>query len=70
MTISKADIVELKSMSNPPANVKSLMQCVGIMMGLKDLEWRSIKKDLLANLLNLIKGYDARQISPLVLKKM
>lgn len=55
--INKHDIVELKSLANPPAGVKAVIQCVQILLG-KDEEWAAAKRMLgSSTFLNVLMEY-------------
>lgn len=42
--IKKRDLDEVRNLLNPPPNVKYTLECIAIMLGEKDLEWKSVRK--------------------------
>lgn len=45
-SIKKKDLDEVRGMARPPENVKLTLECVGIMIGEKKIEWTDIRKML------------------------
>jgi len=64
--LTRADLTELKAFSAPPQLVKVVCECLGILMGLPDLRWKTIKSMLgdVELLLKKLATLDGSKITP------
>ena len=69
--MSKSHIVELKSLANPPSDVKFVLEAVAILMGKADLSWKEIKKMISdRNFLQMLEYYDKDNVCGELIKKI
>ena len=68
--LTKADITEVKSFTNPPTAVRIVMEAVCVMLGEKE-SWDNAKKVLgRSDFMELLTGYDKDNIAEAKLKKL
>ena len=69
-SLTKADITEVKSFTNPPTAVRIVMEAVCVMLGEKE-SWDNAKKVLSrSDFMDMLTGYDKDNIADAKLKKL
>jgi hypothetical protein len=69
-SLTKADITEVKSFTNPPNAVRVVMEAVCVLLGEKET-WEVAKKLLgRSDFIDLLQNYDKDNIDPKVIKKL
>lgn len=63
--LNKNDITEIRSFSTPPEPVQVVTECVAILLGYKEVNWK-VAKQMMSDprFLNILKGLNVDGITP------